>query len=174
LNRRTHKVSVSQIDSQTELSRGEDFARGEHILECGLALGLDDLVEVVGREVLNVVGEVLRVSERAVDGLNNEWGRTVVLESDQKFGDFSSWQISAFRADEEHLSLGERRGTQFLIITCRHFIRFRLNKIQTYINHIILEILLNSPNFLPLQRFERRLLHSLLRLHHPRPHPLQF
>ena len=91
MNRRTHKVSVSQIDSQTELSRGEDFAWGEHILECGLALGLDDLVEVVGREVLNVVGEVLRVSERAVDGLNNEWGRTVVLESDQELGDFSGW-----------------------------------------------------------------------------------
>ena len=63
---RTYGVLVFQVDGESELTLGERLTRRERVLERGLAVGLDELVEVVGGEVLDVVGEVLRVAERAV------------------------------------------------------------------------------------------------------------
>lgn len=59
--------------------------------------------------VLNVVGEVLGVSERAVESLDNERSGAVVLEADEETSDTSSRQIAALRLNEQNVRLGERR-----------------------------------------------------------------
>ena len=86
----SYQALVSQINGQTELSRRKGLAWREHVLKSGLALGLHHLLQIKRGKVLYVVGEVLWVAERAIDGVHYEVGGAVVVKSDEHLDEATS------------------------------------------------------------------------------------
>ena len=69
-----------------------------------------------GREILNVVGEVHRVSERGIKSFDQEISLTLVLKANKELDDVSSRKFNVSGSEilsgsgEENSSLGKRRN----------------------------------------------------------------
>ena len=50
----------------------------------------------------------MRVSEGALERVQNEARRAVVVEADEQFDHLASWKVGALRFEEQHVGLHER------------------------------------------------------------------
>ena len=68
----TYGVLVVEIDDEAEWPSGESLVGGEGVVEGGLAFGLHDAIVHSSREILDVEGKVLGITEGSVERLDQE------------------------------------------------------------------------------------------------------
>lgn len=75
-------VLVVEIDDEAEWPSGESLVGGEGVVEGGLAFGLHDAIVHSSREILDVEGKVLGITEGSVERLDQELFASFVGEPD--------------------------------------------------------------------------------------------